>query len=147
MVNTAHADGSFDLVARSSSTMTLNIKKKKRDQPMLVNKTTTFIKGFPITNFTCLIFGGDLGRRGYMIKYLATEVKLQKDGPSSWGVGGVGMRNSYFKDDFRIELGEIHLAHLKIAISDSNDRAMPARIPNCVSQAGVGQAWVLERNA
>lgn len=39
---------------------------------MLVNTTTTFIKGFTVTNFTYLIFGGDSGRRGYMIKYLAT---------------------------------------------------------------------------
>lgn len=97
---------------------------------MVFNTTTTFIKGFPITSFTYLIFGDDSGRIGCMRT------------PSHRARGlGVGMGKATLETDCRIPVGETHWGHLRAAIiSISNDRAMLARILNCLSQPGIGQA-------
>lgn len=61
-MNTAHGNGSFGLVARSSSTVIFDIVKKMISH-MLFSMTPVFIKGLPIINFIYLIFEGDAGRR------------------------------------------------------------------------------------
>lgn len=106
---------------------------------MVFNITTTFIKGFPITSLTYLIFGEDSGRRRCM------RTPSHRAQAWWWGVGGrVGGRNGegYF-GNCRILVGETHWGHLRAAIiSVSNDRTMLARIPNCLLQPGIRQAWV-----
>lgn len=63
--------------------------------------------------------------------------------PVGWWEWGMAT----LKPDCRIQHSEIHLEHLRMAvISDSNNRATPTRTPNCLSQHGIGLAWVLEGN-